>query len=86
METGNRKPNDSAPKGKKGSTAAVGKVIDWAGVERAYCSTRQSTREIGKAFGISHTMVAKHAAAQGWVRPPKGEGEASAEASCPASA
>lgn len=73
METGNRKPNDSAPKGKKGSTAAVGKVIDWAGVERAYCSTRQSTREIGKAFGISHTMVAKHAAAQGWVRPPKEE-------------
>ncbi|WP_240485282.1 terminase small subunit [Acidovorax temperans] len=53
--------------------AAPGKVVDWAGVERAYCGSRQSTREIGKAFGISHTMVAKHAAAQGWVRPPKEE-------------
>ena len=71
METGNRKNSKSAPSAKKGSAAAPVKVIDWAGVEQAYCGTRQSTREIGKAFGVSHTMVAKHAAAKGWVRPSK---------------
>ena len=71
METGNRKNSKSAPSAKKGSAAAPVKVIDWAGVEQAYCGTRQSTREIGKAFGVSHTMVAKHAAANGWVRPSK---------------
>lgn len=71
METGNRKNSKSPPSAKKGGTAAPAKVIDWAGVERAYCSTRHSTREIGKAFGISHTMVAKHATAEGWTRPPK---------------
>lgn len=71
METGNPKNSKSAPGAKNGGAAVPVKVIDWSGVEQAYCSTRQSTREIGKAFGISHTMVAKHAAAQGWVRPPK---------------
>ena len=71
METGNRKNSRSAPSAKNGGTAAPAKVIDWAGVEKAYCGTRQSTRDIGKAFGISHTMVAKHAAAKGWVRPSK---------------
>lgn len=71
METGNPKNSKSAPSAKKGGAAAPVKVIDWAGVEQAYCSTRQSTREIGKAFGISHTMVAKHAAAKGWARPSK---------------
>lgn len=71
METGNRKNSSSVPSAKKGSTAAPVKVIDWAGVEKAYCGSHQSTREIGKTFGISHTMVAKHAAAKGWVRPSK---------------
>lgn len=71
METGNRKNSRSAPSTKTGGAAAPGKVIDWAGVEKAYCGSHQSTREIGKTFGISHTMVAKHAAAKGWVRPSK---------------
>ena len=71
METGNRKTRKSVPSAKKGRTAAPVTVIDWVGVERAYCGTRQSTRDIGKAFGISHTMVAKHAAAKGWARPSK---------------
>lgn len=71
METGNPKNSKSAPSAKKGGTAAPVKVIDWAGVEQAYCSTRQSTREIGKAFGISHTMVVKHCGGKGLERPPK---------------
>lgn len=71
METGNRENSTSVPSAKEGRTAAPGKVIDWVGVEKAYCGTRQSTRDIGKAFGISHTMVAKNAAAKGWVRPSK---------------
>lgn len=71
METGNPKNSKSAPSAKKGGAAAPVNVIDWAGVEKAYCSTRQSTREIGKAFGISHTMVAKHCGGKGLERPPK---------------
>lgn len=71
METGNRKNSRSAPSAKNGGTAAPAKVIDWAGVEKAYCGSHQSTREIGKAFGVSHTMVAKRSTAQGWARPPK---------------
>ena len=73
METGNPNNSKSAPGAKKGGTAAPAKVIDWAGVERAYCSTRHSTREIGKAFGISHTMVVKHCGGKGLERPPKEE-------------
>ncbi len=46
------------------------------GVEQAYSSTRQSTREIGKAFGISHTMVVKHCGGKGLERPPKEEKKA----------
>lgn len=71
METGNPNNSKAAPGAKKGSTAAPVKVIDWTGVEQAYCSTRQSTREIGKAFGISHTMVVKHCGGKGLERPPK---------------
>ena len=73
MDTGNPKTPKPAPDAKKGGTAAPAKVIDWVGVEQAYCSTRQSTREIGKAFGISHTMVVKHCGGKGLERPPKEE-------------
>lgn len=40
-------------------------------MKQAYCGSHQSTREIGRAFGLSHTMVAKRAAAEGWQRPSK---------------
>lgn len=73
MDTGNPKTPKPAPDAKKGGTAAPAKVIDWVGVEQAYSSTRQSTREIGKAFGISHTMVVKHCGGKGLERPPKEE-------------
>ena len=73
MDTGNPKTPKPAPDAKKGGTAAPAKVIDWVGVEQAYSSTRQSTREIGKAFGISHTMVVKHCGGKGLKRPPKEE-------------
>ena len=73
METGNPKNSKSAPGAKKGGSAAPAKVIDWAGIEQAYRTTRQSTREIAKAFGISHTMVAKHCGGKGLERPPKEE-------------
>lgn len=73
METGNLKTRKPAPSTKAGSTPAPGKVINWAGVKKVYCGSNQSTREIGKAFGVSHTMVAKHATAHGWQRPAKEE-------------
>ncbi|WCM96245.1 terminase small subunit [Acidovorax sp. GBBC 1281] len=42
-------------------------------MKKAYCGSHQSTRAIGSQFGVSHTMVAKRAAAEGWERPPKEE-------------
>ena len=78
METGNCKNFKTAPSVKAGGAAASGRVVDWAAVEKAYCGTRQSTREIGRVYGVSHTMVAKHAAAKGWTRPPKEEKTTSA--------
>ncbi|MBV7428063.1 MULTISPECIES: terminase small subunit [unclassified Acidovorax] len=71
METGNRKKSNAAPSTKAGSKAAP--TIDWAGAKKAYCGSHQSTREIGRAFGVSHTMVAKRASAEGWERPAKPE-------------
>lgn len=71
METGNRKNPKSAPSTKAGGRAAPTSTINWARVEKAYCGSHQSTREIGRTFGLSHTMVAKHAAAHGWARPSK---------------
>lgn len=73
METGNPKNSKAASSTNAGGKAAPGSAIDWTSVEEVYCGTHQSTREIGKAFGVSHTMVSKHAAAKGWVRPPKEE-------------
>lgn len=71
METGNRKKSKAAPSTKAGSKAAPASTVNWAGVKKAYCGSHKSTRAIGKEFGVSHTMVAKHAAAKGWVRPSK---------------
>ncbi|MDP3230711.1 MAG: terminase small subunit [Acidovorax sp.] len=73
METGNRKKSKAAPSTKAGSKAAPASTVNWAGVKKAYCGSHKSTRSIGKEFSVSHTMVAKRAAAQGWVRPAKEE-------------
>ncbi len=75
MATGNRKTPKAAPSTSAGGKAAPASTINWAGVKKAYCTTHQSTRAIGKQFGISHTMVAKRATAQGWERPAKPEKE-----------
>lgn len=48
-------------------------TINWVGVKKAYCGSHQSTREIGRTFGVSHTMVAKRATGEGWERPAKPE-------------
>lgn len=71
METGNRKKSKAAPSTKAGSKAAPASTVNWAGVKKAYCGSQDSTRAIGAAFAVSHTMVAKMAAKEGWVRPPK---------------
>lgn len=75
METGNRKKSKAAPSTEAGSKAAPASTVNWAGVKKAYCGSHKSTRAIGKEFSVSHTMVAKRAAAQGWVRPAKPEKE-----------
>ncbi|GKS99214.1 hypothetical protein AVKW3434_07520 [Acidovorax sp. SUPP3434] len=48
--------------------------MDWGAVAIAFCTTRQSARDIGTAHGISHTAVQKHAKAKGWTRPEKKPG------------
>lgn len=75
MATGNRKTPKAAPSTSAGGKAAPASTIDWKGVKKAYCTTHQSTRAIGAQFGVSHTMVAKRATAQGWERPAKPEKE-----------
>ena len=75
METGNRKKSKAAPSTKAGSKAAPASTVNWAGVKKAYCGSHKSTRSIGKEFGVSHTMVAKRAVAEGWTRPAKPEKE-----------
>lgn len=44
---------------------------DWEGIKRAYCGTLDSVRQIARAHGISHTAIAKKAAAEEWQRPEK---------------
>lgn len=73
MATGNRNTPKAASSTTAGGKAAPAPSINWAGVKQAYCGSHQSTREIGRAFGLSHTMVSKRAAAEGWQRPPKEE-------------
>lgn len=73
MATGNRKTSSPAPSTPAGGKAAPAPTVNWAGVKKAFCGSHRSTRAIGKEFGVSHTMVAKRAAAQGWERPPKEE-------------
>ena len=61
----------SKPDTQPAGESAPGAQTDWASVEIAYCTTRESTRVIGQRHGISHTAVAKHARNKGWKRPEK---------------
>lgn len=73
MATGNRKTSPPASGAPAGGKAAPAPTVNWAGVKKAFTSTHDSNRAIGKKFRVSHTMVAKRAAADGWQRPPKDE-------------
>lgn len=44
---------------------------DWEAIKRAYCGTLDSVRQIARAHNISHTAIAKKAAAEDWQRPEK---------------
>ncbi|MET3924592.1 hypothetical protein [Devosia sp. 2618] len=44
------------------------KTVDWAGIERDYCTTTRSIREIAGWFSISEGAIRKRAKAKGWVR------------------
>ena len=44
------------------------KTVDWAGIERDYCSTTRSIREIAAWFSLSEGAIRKRAKAKGWVR------------------
>jgi hypothetical protein len=48
--------------------------VDWDGIQREYCSTNRSIREIAGWFQISDTAIRKRAKADGWVRMEKPKG------------
>lgn len=73
MATGNRKTSPPASSTPAGGKAAPAPTVNWTGVKKAFTTTHDSNRAIGKKFGVSHTMVAKRATADGWQRPPKDE-------------
>ncbi|GEP11669.1 hypothetical protein [Methylobacterium gnaphalii] len=52
--------------------AKAKKPIDWAAVEREYCKTDQSIREIARWYGISDKAIRLRAKEKKW--PPRGEG------------
>lgn len=59
---------------------------DWEAIKRAYCSTLDSVRQVARAHNISHTAIAKKAAAEGWQRPEKTASLAAATGSKPSPA
>lgn len=48
--------------------AKENKPIDWAGIERDYCSGAMGVREMARWYGVSHTAINKKAKQSGWVR------------------
>lgn len=52
--------------------------LDWEAIKRAYCGTLDSVRQIARAHGVSHTAIAKKAAAEEWQRPQKTAPQATA--------
>lgn len=56
---------------------------DWDAIKHAYCSTLDSVRQIARAHSISHTAIAKKAAAEDWQRPEKTASLAAAKGSKP---
>lgn len=65
METPKASPSTSAPD----AVDTTSPCTDWAAIEHAYCTTKQSARDIGRDHGISHTAINKRAKAAGWKRP-----------------
>lgn len=59
---------------------------DWEAIKRAYCGTVDSVRQIARAHNISHTAIAKKAAAEDWQRPEKTASLAAATGSKPSPA
>jgi phage terminase small subunit len=62
-------PQASLPTSTPDAADATSPGADWAAIEHAYCTTKQSARYIGRDHGISHTAINKRAKAAGWKRP-----------------
>ena len=45
--------------------------IDWAAIHLVYTTTSNSTRDIGRAHGVTHAAIGKRARREGWERPEK---------------
>lgn len=44
------------------------KPVDWAGIERDYCSGSMGIREMARWYGVTDTAIRKKAKADAWVR------------------
>lgn len=45
--------------------------IDWAAIHLVYTTTSNSTRDIGRAHGVTHAAIGKRARREDWERPEK---------------
>jgi len=53
------------------STGPTSRSIDWESIKRAYTTTTDSSRDIGRAHGVTHAAISKRARKEGWTRPEK---------------
>lgn len=67
MDTNSSLPDSQQPD----STGQISRAIDWEAIKRAYTTTADSTRDIGRAHGITHAAIGKRARKEGWARPEK---------------
>jgi len=53
------------------STGPTSRSIDWESIKRAYTTTTDSTRDIGRVHGVTHAAIGKRARKEGGTRPQK---------------
>lgn len=67
MDTKSNSPDPRSPEG----GAPPSRSIDWEEVKHAFTTTTDSTRDIGRAHGVTHAAIGKRARKEGWTRPEK---------------
>ncbi|MDD2690217.1 MAG: terminase small subunit [Simplicispira sp.] len=69
MDTNSNSSDNHSPD----SANLLPRSIDWAAIHLAYTTSSSSTRDIGRAHGVTHAAIGKRARREGWERPEKEE-------------